>query len=633
MYCTFAKSFMTEVIKQILAAFIKNLVYWFLLFAFTRLLYLIFNIHFIKDIDIISILAVFWHALPLDLSTACYLMLIPFLFIFIQSLFPSRWLDIVYKSYIFLFTLIFCAITTVEIGVYSEWKTKLHYKALLYLIHPREIFETAQTWQIIVFLLLIVIQVGGAFWMYNRFFFQKFSSKKRNVWISMAFFLLIPGILFLGMRGGAQQIPINQSKSYFSTHDILNLASLNSGWNLIHSVQQNRKLIGVNPFKYYDDKEAINIVKSLYAVSKDSTLNILKTNRPNIVVFILEGWSADIIESLGGEKGITPFFHELEKDGVLFTHIYSSGTRSQQGMSAIFSGFPSHPIATITEQPEKCVKLPSLPKTLSKNGYNTSFYFGGDITYGNLRSYLVQIGFDKIVDESDFPSSLPRGKLGVHDEFTLPYFISQLNKHRKPFFSSIFTVSTHSPYDMKMQEVHKWPKFEKKYVNAAYYADNCFKNFFEEAKKQEWYKNTLFIFISDHGRSTYRNWDYFTCDYHRIVFMMCGDVINDNCKGMKIDKIGSQVDVASTLLNQIKISDTSFFWSKNLLNSFCPEFAYYSFEEGLGWVRPGARYVFDARINKDYLLETDSTCTLSKDQITKEGKSYLQCVFKKYLDF
>jgi phosphoglycerol transferase MdoB-like AlkP superfamily enzyme len=620
-------------IKQILSAFFNNVFFWLLLFSFTRLLYLLFNTSYLKGIDITSILASFWHALPLDISTACYLMAIPFLLIFIQSIFPSKGFDYVFKGYTFTFILIFCLITTAEIAVFPEWQTKLHYKALLYLLHPDEIFRTAKTWQLIVMSMLIIIQVTAAFWVYNRFFFKKFKREDRRIFVSICFFVFMPGFLFLGMRGGAQQIPINQSRSYFSKHNILNLASVNSGWNLLHSVEQNLNLITENPFKYYDQTEALKTIKNLYSVKKDSTVKILKTDRPNIVVFILEGWSADLIESQGGEKGITPFFHDLEKEGVLFTHIYSSGTRSQQGMSAIFGGFPCHPIATITEQPEKCNKLPALPRIMNANGYYTSYFFGGDLTYGNIIGYLLLNGFDKIVDEKDFPSSLPRGKLGIHDENTLPYFMSELNKQKQPFFSNIFTVSTHSPYDMNMLEVHKWPEFEKDYVNAAYYSDNCFRKFFIDARKQSWYKNTLFVFISDHGHSTYRNWDPYSSDYNKIVFMMCGDVINDKCKGLKVDKIGSQVDFASTLLNQLNIKDTSFFWSKNLLNAYCPEFAYYSFEEGLGWVRPGARYIFDARWNKDNLLEIDSTSSISREQMIIEGKSYLQCVFQQYMDF
>jgi phosphoglycerol transferase MdoB-like AlkP superfamily enzyme len=624
---------MKNQIKQILSSFFKNLLFWLLLFAFMRLLYLLFNIRFLNGIDIISILASFWYALPLDISTACYIMIIPVLFITVQSIFPVKLFDFIFKGYTFIFILLFCMITTAEIGIYPEWKTKLHYKALLYLSHPAEIFRTAQTWQIVMTFLLLILIVGGAFWIYNRFFYHKFKREHRRLLVSILFFIVMPGFLFLGMRGGAQQIPINQSRSYFSKHDILNLASVNSGWNLIHSIEQNANLMSKNPFIYYNQAEALKTVKDLYKVKKDSTIKLLKTDRPNIVLFILEGWSADLIESQGGVKGITPFFHDLEKEGVLFTHVYSSGTRSQQGMSGIFGGFPSHPIATITEQPEKCNKLPALTRIIGSNGYYTSYYFGGDLTYGNLIGYLLLNGFDKIVDEKDFPSSLPRGKLGVHDEFALPFFMSELNNQKQPFFSSIFTVSSHSPYDMDMTETIQWPEFEKKYVNAAHYSDNCFRKFFEQARKQNWYKNTLFVFLSDHGHSTYRNWDPYSPEYNKIVFMMCGDVINDNCKGMKISKIGSQVDFASTILNQMNLSDTAFLWSKNLLNVFCPEFAYYSFEEGLGWVRPGARYIFDAHWNKDNLLEIDSTSRITRNQLIKEGKSYMQCVFQQYMDY
>lgn len=604
-----------------------------LLFAFTRLLYLLFNISFLKGIDLIATLSVFWHALPLDISTACYLMVLPVLLIFIQSIFPAKWLDIVFKAYVIIAISLFCVITTAEIGVYSEWKTKLHYKALLYLVHPDEIIRTAPTWQLIVLILMIIIQVGGVFLMYNRFFFYKFKYGNRNIWISIGFFLLMPPLLFLGARGGLQQIPINQSQAYFSQHNILNLAAMNSGWNLGNSIIENAGVMNENPFGFYDPAVALRTVTDLYKIKKDSTISILKTEKPNIVVFILEGWSADLIESLGGEKGITPFFHQLEKEGVLFTDIYTSGGRSQQGMSSIFGGFPSHPYTTITEQPEKCSKLPSLSRILGANGYYNSYYFGGDLTYGNILGYLMLNGFDKIVDEKDFPSSMPRGKLGIHDEYAFPFFLSELNQQKQPFFSSIFTVSTHSPYDMNMKEVHKWPAYEKNYVNAAYYSDACFRKFFADARKQPWYHNTLFIFISDHSHGSYRNWEMTSPEYNKIVFMMCGDAINDNYKGMKIGKTGSQVDLASTLLNQLHINDTAFFWSKNLLNVYCPEFACYSYEEGLGWVRPGARYVYDAHWKENKLLEVDSTSSITREQLIIEGKSYLQCVFQQYMDF
>jgi phosphoglycerol transferase MdoB-like AlkP superfamily enzyme len=216
-----------------------------------------------------------------------------------------------------------------------------------------------------------------------------------------------------------QQIPINQSKVYFSKHDILNLAAVNSAWNLGHSVLQNYRAMGKNPFLYYTPEKAKAQVKSIYDAPCDSTMFVLHSKHPNVVLFILEGWSADLIEALGGNKEIMPFFNEMVKEGVLFTNIYSSGTRSQQGMAALYSGFPSVPYSTVTQQPEKYGKLHSMVQGFKGTGYHTSFYFGGQLDYGNLKSYMIFNGFDRIMEDNDFDPELPRGKLGIHDEYTM----------------------------------------------------------------------------------------------------------------------------------------------------------------------------------------------------------------------
>ncbi|MEI6123335.1 MAG: LTA synthase family protein [Bacteroidota bacterium] len=523
-------------------------------------------------------------------------------------------------------------ITVTEIAVYSEWKTKLHYKALLYILHPAEIVSTAQTWQLIVFGLFFIGQLLLIFWIYRKFVFKRISIQKRNYIFSAIFFLLTPILLFGGIRGGIQQIPINQSQSYFSKYEILNLTSVNSGWNLVSSIQQNFNLFNKNPYQYYELSEAKKIVKELYTIKNDSTIYILKNKRPNIVMFILEGWASSIIESQG-EKEITPFFHELEKNGVLFSNIYSSGTRSQEGMTAIFSGFPSQTITTITQQPEKYIKLASINKRIKEQGYYSSFYFGGQLIYGNIKGYLSFNEIDKIQEGIDFPSSIPRGKLGIHDEFTFPYFLSELNKQRQPFFSSIFTMSTHSPYDFKMKARISWPEYEKEYVNSAYYSDNCLKNFFLDARKQSWYNNTLFILISDHGHGSYPNYGFCSPEYHKIVFLMAGNVIKDEFKGLKIAKLGSQVDLSATLLGQLGLTYNEFEWSKNLLQPACPEFAFYAFDNAYGLVRPGAAFVFDARSNTNCLLRIDSTTTITESVLQKQARSYMQCVFQEYMDY
>ncbi|MFH1540445.1 MAG: sulfatase-like hydrolase/transferase, partial [Elusimicrobiota bacterium] len=236
---------------------------------------------------------------------------------------------------------------------------------------------------------------------------------KSGVFGQTLFILITPFLLFLGIRGGIQQIPIQQSDAYFSKHNVLNLAAVNSGWNLAQSIIENKKVIEKNPFQYYPFDEAKKIVQELHNVKKDTTINILnptrnssnglKTNLPNIVLIILEGWSGDLVKSLGGYDSITPNLEKLISEGILFENIYAGGSWSDHGISAIFSAFPAPPMGlSIIAQPNKYIHLPCISEELKNTGYNTSFLFGGQLSYGNIKAYLYYNKFDKIIEGKDF---------------------------------------------------------------------------------------------------------------------------------------------------------------------------------------------------------------------------------------
>jgi len=450
----------------------------------------------------------------------------------------------------------------------------------------------------------------------------------RNLWFSLGFLIVTPALLFIGLRGGVQQIPINQSESYYSGYNILNNAAVNNGFNLYISIFENLQNFDRNPYVFMEKAEADDIMKKIYGNSPDSTLFILTTDRPNIVLIILESWSADLIASLGGEPGITPEFKELEKGGVLFDQIYATGSRSEQGMASVFGGFPSHPISSITVQPDKFVKLPSLVGSLERAGYETAFYFGGQLIYGNIKSYIMYNGFDKIMEGKDFPKSIPQGKLGIHDEFTLDFMERELGDMRTPFFASLFTVSTHSPWDQPYPKPLKWGDNEREYINAAFYTDHCLGDFIRKAKTESWYSNTLFVFVADHSHNSYRNWHPQSREYHKIPMLFYGDVIKDAYKGTKWNKMGNQHDLASTLLAQLRLPYKEFRFSKNLLNPGSPEFAYYSTEDGVGWVRPWGYFTYDKGTNYYY----DWSTTPMPDSLLNEGKAYLQTVFSEYMN-
>ncbi len=603
-----------------------------LLFAFSRTVFLLFNYNLlmVEGIGFSEAMASYWHALHLDLSTASYFLIFPFIILLVQSFYSPRWLNKVNKVYVFIGVFLFCLLTVVELGIYPEWKTKLPFKAFTYLSNPTEVYDTISTRLFFTLLGLFIVKFSISYLVYIKWFYKDIVNAIRNYMFIAAFALITPVLLLIGVRGGVQQIPINQSESYYSHHNILNLASVNSGFNLFISVIENYKNFGKNPYAYYSNEEVSNTIQEIFRTERDSTTAVLTTQRPNIVLLILESWSADLIESLGGEPGITPEFHQLEKEGILFTSLWATGPRSEQAMSSIFGGFPAHPISSITVQPDKFSKLTTITQKLIAEGYNTSFYFGGQLIYGNIRGFILHNGFQRITELENFGSDVKKGKLGVHDEYTLARQLNDLNQEKQPFFSALFTLSSHSPYDQPMEDVLDWGENEKPYINSAFYTDRSIGEFVRNAKNQPWYKNTLFIVVADHSHNSYRNWSFTTPLYHKIPLLFFGDVIKPEFKGTRNPKLFNQCDIASTLLHQMDIDAREFHWSRNMFNPYSPEFAYYSFEEGVGWIRPAGHVVYDARVRH---FSEVSVPEKHRDSIVREGKSYLQAVFEEYMSY
>ncbi|MFH1936536.1 MAG: sulfatase-like hydrolase/transferase, partial [Bacteroidota bacterium] len=600
-------------------------------FNLTRLIFILYHLHLIRieKIPVQEVLAVFYYAFKLDLATACYFMLFPFLLLVVQSIYSPRWLNLVNKAYAGIMIFFYSLTSAGEMGIYSEWKTKLTYKVINYLRHPSEIYNSALISDFLILLLLLLVMSGAGIYLYIRWFYPDLVRVKRVWWFTVAFLLILPGFLFLGFRGGVQEIPINQSESIFSRKNILNVASVNNVFNLYISVFENLRNFDRNPYVFMDHSSAKSLVQELYKVEKDTTTQVLTTNRPNVVLLILESWSADLIEDLGGKSGITPEFKRLQEDGILFTELYASGSRSEQGMASIFGGFPAHPISCLTVQPDKYKKVPSLSQDLEKEGYLTAFYFGGQLIYGNIKGYIYYNEFHKIMEVYDFPGEFPHGKLGIHDEFTLGYLVNDLDRIRQPFFAALFTVSTHSPWDQPYEKPLTWGDNEREYINAALYTDHCLGEFFEQAAGKPWFDNTLFIIVADHSHNSYYNWHPHSREYHKIPMLFYGNVIREEFRGTTWGKMGNQHDIPATLLAQLDLPADQFHWSKNLFNPYVVDFAYFTNEDGAGWIRSDGYFSFDLNIPYFYFFEPSEK---RQDTLIQEGKAYLQEVFREYLE-
>jgi len=614
---------------------LRLFVFWMIFFALLRIIFILYNQSelYYQDISDIELLGAFYHALVVDMATASYLLAVSLLIVIAGSLWKSRLFNRAHNIYILLMVIIFGLITAGELGIYPEWKTKLSAKALKYLKRPDEVFFSISGHLFFSLLGTAVIIAFLGKYSYDRLVVRSFEINKSKIQTALISFVVIASLLFVGMRGGFGPIPVSPSAAYFSKKNFLNHTAVNTGFNLAISVIESNKFNYVNPFNYHTLHEARDLTNGLNDYPKDSTVRVLDNSRPNIVVLLMESWSADLIESLGGEPGITPEFNKLEKEGILFTDFYASGGRSQQAIASIIGGFPATPYSTITENPDKYAKLPSLVDALDVEGYHTSFYFGGKLTYGNIRAYLYQNQFDRIIEQSDFDPSLPSGRLGIHDEYLFDRYLDDSRSQREPFFSMLLTLSSHSPYDQPMRNALDWKGAEGDFVNSAYYSDSCLGVFFEEARKTEWYDNTLFIIMADHSHNSYKGHSLESFPYHKVPLLFYGQVLKDPVRGARNPKISQTADVTVTLLNQMAIPSEPFRWGKDLFNPYSPGYAYFELHYAFGWKRPVGEFVYSWDWDYYYQFNIDTAAShLDKGQLVDEGKAYLQLLFQEFID-
>src|SRR5690606_20642672 len=203
--------------------------------------------------------------------------------------------------------------------------------------------------------------------------------------------------------------------------------------------------------------------------------------------------------TLGTMVDVTPRFDTYVEEGLLFSNFYAAADRSDKGLVNILSGYPSQPTQSIMKLPVKASKLPVLSKSFEEAGYATSFYYGGELEFANIKAYLMNGGFSKVVGKESFKPEDWNSKWGAHDHVVLDKLLQDLNSSEKPFFSTIFTLSSHEPFEVPIEPHIEGDDEESKFLNSLYYTDQSIGNFIEAAKKEPWYDETLIIILADHG--------------------------------------------------------------------------------------------------------------------------------------
>ncbi len=536
--------------------------------------------------------AAFWHALPLDLSMAGYLVA-PIVFLSYVGVVAAgtsaqRLLRNVILVYHFTLLLILVLIFGANIFIYEEWHTPLNNRAFDHFRIPGAMLDSMSAAFKVGGLAMFVSLIWVWWRIFMEFFGKKISAPGRSL-VHLPAGMLLFACVFLLIRGGLGKMPINESAVYYSGHLFNNHVATNTAWHFMHSLIETRSTR--NHYLNQDPATAQRRVAQLYAQNdtKSGTHSWLSRRpgqQPNVVFIIMESMTAQVVEELGGEKGVCPNLSQLASTGLLFEQCYSSGYRTDQGLVSVLGGFPAQPDQSVVLLQDKAAKLPSVSKILKQEGYSTAFFYGGQLTFANIGVWLHHQQFEQIISINDFPRSEITQLWGADDARLFQKAIKTLKETPQPFFSTIMTLSLHQPYDVPYKSQWNGTSERDKFLNCAAFADDAIGAFFKQAAQEPWFDNTVFVLVADHGHLQPGNLNMNTPRARQVPLLITGPLISPEWRGRRIGKIGNHHDIPATILDELGFSSASFEWSKDLLNEKVPDFAYYSNENGLGWVTP-----------------------------------------------
>lgn len=616
-----------------LFVFTRFFLFWILFFFLERLLFLVYFSDRLSNIGIGEIANTFLYALRLDASMIAYLSVIPLIFYLVLLFLPRyKFPEIIGKYYVLFFVFIFSIISVFNLNLYREWGSKINFRALdLAFNSTKEAIASGSSSPILLSLsVLIGISFASVFFAKKTIDF-KIKDHVEPLWKKAGTAFMMLALLFLAIRGGWQLSPINQSMAYFSNETVLNHAAVNTEWNLIHDILNN-KYGKDNPYKYYPEEEAKKIVAELYKKPNGEKVKVLNSERPNVVIIIMESFTAELVGSLGGEKGVTPNFDKLSAEGILFENIYAAAGRTDKGVTATLSAFPSQAIRSIMKQNSKQEKLPGIAQEFKSNAYATSFYYGGESEFFNMKSYVLSHGYQTLIDNYSFEKKDMNSKWGAYDEKVFSKQLADMDNVKQPFFSTILTLTNHEPFDLPVEKRFKGEQIEDKFRSTSFYADSCLGAYLSSAKKKPWYKNTLFVVIADHSHRLPDNLTEFDPKRYRIPLLFFGDVIKTEFKGHRINKFGNQTDLAASLLNQLNMPSNRYLWSKDLFNPGTPGFAFFNWDNGFGFATKDQIISFD-NVGKNIIMRKNAANPKIEKDLLRYGKAHMQEVFQQYLDY
>ena len=559
---------------------------------------------------------VVWNGLKLDQTVAGYITALPLLVVLAALWIPGRWSRSVLKGYLLVIAAVSATAFAANLALYEYWAFPLDSSVLQYLASPKEALASVTAGQLLLQLLVAAAVFGGMAWCYLRVL-RLYDPARRSTHRagSTLVLLLAAGVLFLPIRGGVSVATANVSKVYFSGRMFLNHAAVNPLFSFLSTLSDGDDAL--YEYEFFPEPERAAIFEPLRGdlPAGIGTDTLLRTRRPNVVLFLVESFGRSTVDERVGGEPVAPEFQRLKGEGVYFDNLFANSFRTDRGTVAVLSGFPAQTKMSVMKLPVKSQRLPSIARSLRREGYATSFYYGGDLNFTNTASYLYGTGFDRLTWQKDLHFDAPTSKWGYADDVVIDAFTDHVLAEaasQRPFFAAMLTLSSHEPFDVP------FAKFDDPMLNAMAFTDASLGRFVERVRQTPVWNDLLVILIADHAYPYPYGIANSDALRHRIPMLWLGGAVR---RPAVVETYGSQSDLAATLLAQLGIAHGDFLFSRDLFDPARPKFGYWCFNNGFGVADAGGTTIFDCTSAR--VISPDSTAAQLRD-----GKAMLQTTYK-----
>lgn len=587
-----------------------------LLMALQKPLFLMWYAERAAEGTMSDLLGVVWHGLLLDSTTAGYISVVPWLMMLVAVWvkIPERVMQRMMKCYFAIMAFVVALIVSVDMGLFRHWDFRLDSTIIPYLRTPKEAAASVTWGDLWPTIILFCCYGALLYWAWRPIskIYRVVKQGTAQRIISSIAMLLLGGFLFLAIRGGVDTAPANVSKVYFSDNMFLNQAATNPIFSFLSSAT--RSELKDSDYRYYSDEECAEIFSEL-TERGETTEKILNTERPNVILIMLESLGRTVVDEMVDGKAVAPNLQQIKSEGIWFENMYANSYRTDRGTVAVMSGYPAHPVVSVMKYPQKAHTLPAIARSLQAEGYATSFMYGGDANFTNTISYLYGTGVERITDKAQMHFDAPTNKWGYADDVVCPYFadeVLRLSQNSKPFFATLLTLSSHEPFDVPHAA------FENKILNSVNYTDQHVGAMIEKWRQSSAWENMLVILIADHGMPYPESLTTGSLERQRIPMIWTGGAIKQSAE---VDTFCSQADLAATLLAQLGVTHDDFTFSHDIFNEDTPHFAFWSYNNAFGMIDSEGHTIFDCTRNA--IIEGDSG---TSEQQTRLGKAIVQSI-------